>query len=40
MFKATLKECSTFKRLVEAIKDLVCDVNVETNADGKSIKSK
>lgn len=37
MFEATLQECSIFKRIVESIKDLVNDVNIETNATGTLI---
>ncbi len=34
MFEATLQECSILKRIVESIKDLVNDVNIETNTTG------
>ena len=34
MFEATLQECSIFKKIVESIKDLVNDVNIETNTSG------
>ena len=34
MFEATLEECSIFKKIVESIKDLVNDVNVETSPTG------
>ena len=34
MFEATLQECSIFKKIVESIKDLVNDVNIETSATG------
>lgn len=38
MFKATLKECIIFKRIVDATKELINEVNIEVNADGKGVK--
>ena len=35
MFEAKLSESNTFKRIVEAIKDLVNDVNLDVGPAGK-----
>jgi hypothetical protein len=37
MFEATLKEASTLKRIVDAIKDLVTDVNIDATPQGISL---
>lgn len=39
MFEATLKEASTLKRIVEAIKDLVTDVNIDATPQGISLQA-
>ena len=38
MFEAKLTEGHILKKIVEAIKDLVTDVNIDVSASGKSIK--
>jgi hypothetical protein len=38
MFEATLEECSILKKIVESIKDLVNDVNIETTATGIEVE--
>jgi len=39
MFEATLREASTLKRIVEAIKDLVTDVNIDATPQGISLQA-
>lgn len=39
MFEATLEECSILKKIVESVKDLVNDVNIETSPTGISIQA-
>eukprot|EP00826_Nyctotherus_ovalis_P058356 TRINITY_DN8012_c0_g1_i11.p2 TRINITY_DN8012_c0_g1~~TRINITY_DN8012_c0_g1_i11.p2 ORF type:complete len:260 (-),score=96.08 TRINITY_DN8012_c0_g1_i11:114-893(-) len=39
MFEATLQECSILRRLIESIKDLVNDVNLETSSDGIALQA-
>ena len=39
MFEATLREASTLKRIVEAIKDLVPDVNIDATPQGISLQA-
>jgi hypothetical protein len=36
MFEAKLAEGHVFKKIVEAIKDLVTDVNIDVSPSGKS----
>ena len=35
MFEAKLTECHIFKKIIEAIKDLVTDVNIDVSPSGK-----
>lgn len=37
MFEAILREGTVLKRIVEAIKDLVTDVNIDVNAQGMTL---
>lgn len=39
MFEAILKEASTLKRIVDAIKDLVTDVNIDATPQGISLQA-
>ncbi len=39
MFEAVLREASTLKRIVEAIKDLVTDVNIDATPQGISLQA-
>ena len=35
MFQAKLSQVSTFKKIIESLKDLVTEVNIEANYEGK-----
>ena len=37
MFEAVLKEAHTLKKIIEAIKDLVTDVNIDATPGGISL---
>jgi hypothetical protein len=37
MFEATLGEAGTFKKIVESIKDIVVDVNIDISPSGISL---
>jgi len=37
MFEATLKEAATLKKIIDAIKDLVTDVNIDATPQGLSL---
>ena len=37
MFEATFKKADTLKKIIEAIKDLVSDVNIDTTPTGISL---
>ena len=39
MFQAKLKEANTFKKLIDSIKDLVTDANLEINFSGISMQA-
>ena len=36
MFEATLGEAATFKKIVESIKDIVVDVNIDISPSGRA----
>ena len=37
MFEAKLSDAATFKKIIEAIKDLVTDVNIDATPQGLSL---
>lgn len=39
MFEAHLKEAATLKKIIEAIKDLVTDVNIDATPQGLSLQA-
>ena len=39
MFEATLKEAATLKKIIDAIKDLVTDVNIDATPQGLSLQA-
>ena len=39
MFEARLEEAETFKKLIESIKDLVVEVNMETTPNGITLQA-
>ena len=39
MFEARLKEALVLKKIIDAIKDLVTDVNIDATPTGKSFRS-
>ena len=39
MFEATLREASTLKKIIDAIKDLVTDVNIDVTPQGLSLQA-
>ena len=37
MFQAKLTQIVTFKKIIESLKDLVTEVNIEANHEGKKV---
>ena len=35
MFQATMTQVSTFRKIIDSLKDLVTEVNIEANSGGK-----
>lgn len=40
MFQATMTQVSTFRKIIDSLKDLVTEVNIEANSGGKRQKNK